>query len=233
MKTEARAAALKEPHAAALPQARPASMGAEVEGSPATHRGSSSGSQPSSSLRQKKHCATSGLFSLGQCTKPAAAICRHRGGRQRPLPLPLPPPPLRPRAHPLGRAGAALGEGPVAEGGGADGREVEPPHVGQRRQPLHGRVQTAARAGQGGSGAGPPPSRRPSHRPQGHLRLGTGESELGEKLGLCCPICKGGGFAFIILCSAAFGSSSRCCGCCTARVVPHPGSPRSRRETEG
>lgn len=76
-----------------VPRLPPGLPGAQAEGSPATHRGSSSGSQPSSSLRQKKHCATSGLFSLGQCTKPAAAICRHRGGRQRPpAPAPVPAP---------------------------------------------------------------------------------------------------------------------------------------------
>ncbi|KAI6071480.1 Double zinc ribbon and ankyrin repeat-containing protein 1 [Aix galericulata] len=76
---------------------------------PAPHSGSSSGSQPSSSLRQKKHCATSGPFSLGQCTKPAAAICgqgeekekRRKGGgvsgsRCQPPPLAPPPPPGSP-----------------------------------------------------------------------------------------------------------------------------------------
>lgn len=47
---------------------------------PPTHSGSSSGSQPSSSLKQKKHCATSGPFSMGQCTKPAAAICGQMDG---------------------------------------------------------------------------------------------------------------------------------------------------------
>lgn len=76
-----------------------------------------------------------------------------------PGPAPLPPP--RPRAHPFGRAGAALGEGPVVEGGGADGLEVEPPPLGQHLPARHGPVQTAARAGQGGSGAGPPASRSP------------------------------------------------------------------------
>lgn len=35
------------------------------------------------------------------------------------------------RRHPLGRAGAALGEGPVAEGGGAGGDEVDQPFLGQ------------------------------------------------------------------------------------------------------
>lgn len=100
---------------------------------PTTHSGSSSGSQPSSSLRQKKHCTTSGLFSLGQCTKPAAAICGHSQGRQRrPDPAAPPTPPPSPgKAHPLGRAGAALGEGPVAEGGGAGGDEVDQPFLGQ------------------------------------------------------------------------------------------------------
>lgn len=39
-----------------------------------TYRGSSSGSQPSSSLKQKKHWATSGLFSVGLWMKPALAI---------------------------------------------------------------------------------------------------------------------------------------------------------------
>lgn len=101
-KIQEKAAAPNEVYAASLPseplgchqrfpRAGAAPIGSEAEGSPGTHRGSSSGSQPSSSLRQKKHCATSGLFSLGQCTKPAAAICRHMGGRQRP-PGPAPPP---------------------------------------------------------------------------------------------------------------------------------------------
>lgn len=42
--------------------------------------GSSSGSQPSSSLKQKKHWARSGSFSVGQWTKPAAAICQGERG---------------------------------------------------------------------------------------------------------------------------------------------------------
>ena len=37
--------------------------------------GSSSGSQPSNSLKQKKHGAKSGLFSAGRWMKPAVAIC--------------------------------------------------------------------------------------------------------------------------------------------------------------
>ena len=37
--------------------------------------GSSSGSQPSNSLKQKKHWAKSGLLSAGQWMKPATAIC--------------------------------------------------------------------------------------------------------------------------------------------------------------
>lgn len=41
-----------------------------------SYTGSSSGSQPSSSLRQKKHMAMSGLFSEGVWTKPALAIWR-------------------------------------------------------------------------------------------------------------------------------------------------------------
>lgn len=41
-----------------------------------TYMGSSSGSQPSSSLKQKKHWAKSGSFSVGQWMKPAAAICK-------------------------------------------------------------------------------------------------------------------------------------------------------------
>lgn len=42
------------------------------------------------------------------------------------------------RRHPVGRAGAALGEGPVAERGDAGGDEVEPPRLGQRRRRRHG-----------------------------------------------------------------------------------------------
>ncbi len=41
-----------------------------------THSGSSSGSHPSSSFRQKKHCAVSGLFSHGVWINPALAIYR-------------------------------------------------------------------------------------------------------------------------------------------------------------
>lgn len=41
-----------------------------------SHQGSSSGSQPSSSSRQKKQQAISGSLSLGQWTKPALAICK-------------------------------------------------------------------------------------------------------------------------------------------------------------
>ena len=41
-----------------------------------TYIGSSSGSQPSNSLKQKKHWAKSGSFSVGQWMKPAAAICK-------------------------------------------------------------------------------------------------------------------------------------------------------------
>lgn len=39
-----------------------------------SYQGSSSGSHPSSSIRQKKQQATSGSFWLGQWTKPALAI---------------------------------------------------------------------------------------------------------------------------------------------------------------
>ena len=42
--------------------------------------GSSSGSQPSNSLKQKKHWARSGSFSVGQWAKPAAAICKGEPG---------------------------------------------------------------------------------------------------------------------------------------------------------
>lgn len=50
-----------------------------------SYQGSSSGSQPSNSSRQKKQQATSGSFSLGQWTKPALAICKENSKCKRAL----------------------------------------------------------------------------------------------------------------------------------------------------
>jgi len=48
----------------------------EELGDVCAYHGSSFGFQPSSSIKQKKHFATSGSLAFGQWTKPAFAICR-------------------------------------------------------------------------------------------------------------------------------------------------------------
>lgn len=50
----------------------------EEHGYTCAYHGSSFGSQPSSSIKQKKHFATSVSFALGQWIKPAFAICKRQ-----------------------------------------------------------------------------------------------------------------------------------------------------------